>query len=204
MLLPKCVMVNGSRHNSETIFVSGTGITSIVILHLSVPTALTDVNTRLQFSDISFIPPLHGGFLAICRNSFPPYCLWWRHQMETFSVLLADCARNSPVTSELHAQRPVTRCFDVYFDLSLNKRLSKQSCGWWFEMLLRPSWRHCNGWSVVCLTIKATSSISQLAWLVPSDSNQLCCILVSQDLSLFLYCLIEIKFTTTIRIYYWK
>ena len=46
--------------------------------------------------------------------------------METFSALLAICAGNSPVTSEFHAQRPVTRSFDVFFDLRLNKRLSKQ------------------------------------------------------------------------------
>ena len=42
------------------------------------------------------------------------------------------------------AQRPVTRSFDVFFDLRLNKRLSKQSWGWWFETLSRPLWRHCN------------------------------------------------------------
>ena len=42
------------------------------------------------------------------------------------------------------AQRPVTRSFDVFFDLCLNKRLSKQSWGWWFEMLSRPLGRHCN------------------------------------------------------------
>ena len=45
--------------------------------------------------------------------------------METFSALLAFCAGNSPVHSEFHAQRPVTRIFDVTFDLRLNKRLSK-------------------------------------------------------------------------------
>ena len=39
---------------------------------------------------------------------------------------------------------PMTRSFDVFFDLRLNKRLSKESWGWWFEMLLRPLWRHCN------------------------------------------------------------
>ena len=39
--------------------------------------------------------------------------------METFSVLLAFCAGNSPVTGEFPAQRPVTRSFDVFFDLSL-------------------------------------------------------------------------------------
>ena len=43
------------------------------------------------------------------------------------SVLLAICAANSLVTGEFPAKRPVTRSFDVFFDLSLNKRLSKQS-----------------------------------------------------------------------------
>ena len=66
---------------------------------------------------------------------------WWRHQMETFSVLLALCAGNSPVTGEFPAHRPVTRRFDVFFDLRLDKRLSKQWWGWWF------TWRrnrdHC-------------------------------------------------------------
>ena len=62
---------------------------------------------------------------------------WWRHLMETFSELLANCAGNSPVTGEFPTQRPVTRSFDVFFDPRLNKRLNKQS-------LSRPSWRHCN------------------------------------------------------------
>ena len=42
------------------------------------------------------------------------------------------------------AQRPVKRSFGVFFDLRLNKRLSKQSWGWWFETLSRPLWRHRN------------------------------------------------------------
>ena len=37
--------------------------------------------------------------------------------METFSVLLALCAGNSPVSGEFPLQRPVTRSFDVFFDL---------------------------------------------------------------------------------------
>ena len=57
----------------------------------------------------------------------------WRHQMETFSALLALCAGNSPDTGEFPVQRPVTRSFDVFFDLHLNKRLSKQSWDWWLE-----------------------------------------------------------------------
>ena len=69
----------------------------------------------------------------------------WRHQMETFSALLAICAGNSPVTGEFPTQRPVMRSFDVFFNLRLNKRLSKQSWGWWFEMPPCPLWQHCNG-----------------------------------------------------------
>ena len=70
--------------------------------------------------------------------------LWWRHQMETFSALLAICARNSPVPGEFTAQKPVTRSFDVYFDLHPNKRLSKQRWGWWFETPSCLLWRHRN------------------------------------------------------------
>ena len=69
---------------------------------------------------------------------------WWRHQMETSSVLLAICAGNSPVPGEYPAQRPVTRSFDVFFDLRPNKLLSKQSWGWWSETPSRSLWRHRN------------------------------------------------------------
>ena len=64
--------------------------------------------------------------------------------METFPALLAICVGNSPVTGEFPAQRPVRRSFDVFFDLRLNKRLSKQWRGWWFETPSHPVWRHCN------------------------------------------------------------
>ena len=84
---------------------------------------------------------------------------WWRHQMEAFSALLAICAGNSPVSGEFPTQRPVTRSFDVFFDLRLNKRLSKQWWSWWFETPSPPLWRHrnelhstdtvgCNYWSL--------------------------------------------------------
>ena len=46
---------------------------------------------------------------------------------------------------------PRTKASDVelwcYFDLRPNKRLSKQSWGWWFETLSCPLWRHRNGLS---------------------------------------------------------
>ena len=77
--------------------------------------------------------------------------LWWRHQMETFSALLAICAGNSPVAGEFPAQRPVTRSFDVFFDLLFNKRLSKQSQGWWFETPSCPLWCHRNAMTLSSL-----------------------------------------------------
>ena len=70
---------------------------------------------------------------------------WWRHQMETFSAWLAICAGNSPVPGEFPTQRPVTRSFDVFFDLRPNKqRLSTQSWGWLLKTLSHPLWRHRN------------------------------------------------------------
>ena len=45
--------------------------------------------------------------------------------METFSALLSLCEGNPPGTGGFPPQRPVTRSFDVFFDLRLNKRLSK-------------------------------------------------------------------------------
>ena len=59
-------------------------------------------------------------------------------------ALLALCAGNLPVTGELPLQRPVTRSFNVFFDLCLNKLLSKPSRRRWFEKQFCSLWRHCN------------------------------------------------------------
>ena len=64
--------------------------------------------------------------------------------METFCALLTLRVGSLPVTGEYPSQRPVTRSFDVFFDLRLNKRLSKQSRRRCFETLQRSLWRHCN------------------------------------------------------------
>ena len=87
--------------------------------------------------------------MSIQRRSFQfykyplwPYFPWWRYQMETFSALLALCAGNSPVNSP--HKGPVKRSFGVFFNLRLNKRLSKHSWGRWFEATSRSLWRHCN------------------------------------------------------------
>ena len=66
--------------------------------------------------------------------------------METFSVLqLALLCGELTGRRGIPAQRPVTQSFDVFFDLRLNKRLSKQSWGWWFGTPSCPLWRHCYG-----------------------------------------------------------
>ena len=84
---------------------------------------------------------------------------WWRHQMGTFSALLALCAGNSPVTGELPAQRPVTPSFDLFFDVRLNKRLSIQSWGGWFETPSRSLWHHCNAYPNECRSLVCIGQI---------------------------------------------
>ena len=54
--------------------------------------------------------PASGRKLSALLALFMP---GWRHKMETFSALLALCARNSPITGEFPAQRAVTRSFDI-------------------------------------------------------------------------------------------
>ena len=79
---------------------------------------------------------------SLCRP------IWKYRTMMTSSngdifALLAICAGNSPVPGEFRT-KAVTWSFDAFFDLRLNKRLSKQSWGWWFETQPCPLWRHCN------------------------------------------------------------
>ena len=99
----------------------------------------------LMFGKILIVCYYCSGIGCNCHLSSNDSLLsWWRNQMETFSALLALCEGNSPVTGEFPSQRPVTRSLDVFFDLRLNKGLSKQSWGWWFETSSRSLWRHCN------------------------------------------------------------
>ena len=67
--------------------------------------------------------------------------------METFS---GPYEGNPPVTGGFPLSRPVTRSFDIFIDLRLNKRLSKQSIRRWFETPSRSLWHHCNGLRYFC------------------------------------------------------
>ena len=114
-----------------------------------------DNNSETHVCNINLIWPFgkrfrhvdtHPGISTACYHQFfhDMHESWRRHQMETFSALLAIYAEKSPVPGEFHTQRPVTRSFDVYLDLRPNIRLNKQSWGWWFETPLCPLWRHRN------------------------------------------------------------
>ena len=91
--------------------------------HSDNPLCLYKLNVHVSY--------LTSSYFTIRFLKDQPARSWWRHQMETLSALLALCAGNSPVTGEFPSQRPVTRSFNVFFDLRLNKRMSKLSrCRW--------------------------------------------------------------------------
>ena len=73
---------------------------------------------------------------------------WRRHQMGTFSTLLALCEGNPLVTGGFLSQRPVTWKFDVLFDLCLKRRLSKKDD--WFQTPSCSLWRYCNELKLFC------------------------------------------------------
>ena len=93
---------------------------------------------------------------------------WWRHQIETFFRVTGLCEGNSPVTGEFPSQRPVTRSFDVFFDLRLNRRLSKPTRRRWFETLSRSLRRHSNVWmnlySVSLISWRKSFHLEHIVW----------------------------------------
>ena len=107
-------------------------------------------------------------FLRVQLNINRNWFTWWRPQMETFSALLAICAGNSLVTGEFPSQRLVTRSFDVFFDVRLNKWLGKQPRRRWFETPSRPLWRHCNAGNGL-----APNRHRAITWV--SDDPDQCC-----------------------------
>ena len=108
-----------------------------------VPCNFTEWHTSGTSQVLNFVAH-YFGLVQLQPIPSMTYYPWWRHQMETFSVLLALCERNSPVPTGFPSQRPVTRSFDAFFDLCLNKRLRKQPIRRWFETPSCSLWRHCN------------------------------------------------------------
>ena len=95
-------------------------------LHAMIWRLGSDVSRVIEHLDVS---PA-----ARARSEIPS---WRRHQMETYSVLLAICDGNPPVTGGFPSQMPVTRSFDVFFNVLQNTLLSIQSRYRWFETLWR-------------------------------------------------------------------
>ena len=59
--------------------------------------------------------------------------VWWRHDMDILSAFLALQVGIPPVTGGFPSQRPVMRNFDVFFGVSRNNLLNKQSSWRWFD-----------------------------------------------------------------------
>ena len=87
---------------------------------------------------VSLGPALQTYWLLWCREYFDDVIIW-----SIFRVTGPLCGEFTG-HRWIPRMRPVTRSFDVFFDLCLNKGLSKQSWGWWFETPLCSLWRHCN------------------------------------------------------------
>ena len=68
-----------------------------------------------------------------------------------FRVTGPLCVEFTGHTCEFPSQRPVTRSFDGFFDLHLNKRLRKPLWGWLFETSSLSLWRHRNDHSMALL-----------------------------------------------------
>ena len=121
---------------------------------------VTQYVPRIIHTALVFLP-----FVVVMWRSLS----WGRYQIETFIKWkhsprhMAHCEGNMMTSSngnifrvtgplcgefagpgEFPAQRPVTRSFDVFFDLRLNKRLSEQPWGWWFETPSWSLWHHRN------------------------------------------------------------
>ena len=70
--------------------------------------------------------------------------------MEPFSALLALTAGKSPVPVNSPHKGNWRGAFDVFFDMRLNKRWSKQPWGWLFETPPWSLWRQCNVQTNLC------------------------------------------------------
>ena len=111
-------------------------------------------------SSFGYRAPVDGFYeYPIFKSVSWTWLWWWRHQMETISALLALCVENSPGTGESPSQRPVTRSFGVFFDLRIDKRLSKQP--WGFGTPSSSLWRHCHVFMLQCTGILAPAKTAE-------------------------------------------
>ena len=97
--------------------------------------------------------PVDKIYVILCAKTRVPCYIMTSSNGNIFRALLAFCAENSPVTGEFPTQRPVTRSFDVFFDLGMQQQLSNQWRRQWFETPWRSLWRHCNDVDLIELDV---------------------------------------------------
>ena len=106
---------------------------------------------------VGFIPRMKSDS-PICISKVVKHddVIKWKHFPRRWPFVRG--IQRSPVNSP--HKEPVARIFDTFFDLRLNKRLSKQTWGWWVETPLHPLWHHCNENAIRCLCPPCTYSVS--------------------------------------------
>ena len=95
-------------------------------------------------------------FFVVLFKFFTEACRYFVHIRQCCFKAVMSCAGNSPVTGEFPDKGNWRRTLMFLFDLLLNKRLSKLSCGLWFETPSRPLWRHCNDIDAIDLCLATT------------------------------------------------
>ena len=104
---------------------------------------------------------------------------WWRHQMETFPRYwpFVRGIHRSPVNSPHQGQWRGAFMFSLI--CALNKRLSKQSRGWWFETPSRPLWRHHNEIRRKCSSYLSLIRVENYQFKVTAESPMVQCVNVT-------------------------
>ena len=112
--------------------------------------------TQYGHDDVDFLQNTRNRHLTVCRWGLSNFKYHISSAFGTATyIMMTSSNRNifrvtGPLCGEFTCprwvplQRPVTRSFDVFFDLRLNKRLIKQSWCWWFETPSCLLWCHCN------------------------------------------------------------
>ena len=111
LLLTRAVRVTAGRVKTTFGFLTRTGIPFIRTTSLQDHCAPAGISIVFTWFFVLFCNPYSS---ELIQSYYSKPLQWWRHQMKTFSALLALCAENSPVTGEFPAQKPVTRSFGVF------------------------------------------------------------------------------------------
>ena len=138
-----------THYNDVIMDLIASQITSLTIVYSAVYSG-ADRRKHQSSASLAFVPMNSPHKRPETRKMFPfddhDDVIKWKHFTRYWPFVRGI---HRPLC-EFSSQRPVTRSFDVFFDLRLNKRLSKQSWSWCFETLSSPLWRHSNVYIYFC------------------------------------------------------